>query len=872
MDELRDMRAREVASGRAALIDGLRTELTRKGNTIAGDRKDAVLKVLDGKKLTDEEQESHGNDNAIEALRDYDAMAAANTRGVYFPLDHGDGSHVVMGEHDYKLPEGAERAKPDNPESPDYHRILFDNKKDAFEFAPRNAAGDLLPVEHQTVEGEHHVIVNPREVQFVNGNVEGEHVRAHMLAPKSEGGLGMDPNKVSQVQPRKNQQPWQQSSSANAVREQIKRLDKMPDLTDSDRERMADAIKHVAATSMPGTRLRSSMLERDRTGGAGQDILRDIDKYRRRSAGQQAASRHRPAINEALQEMHKFIDANGGHADAGAMRQMVNLFDDRTNNFVRDNAGDASTNRNWSAVQAFNALEGLVTPAFHLLHQLHIPLTVVPDLATESNGATAARIAASVYKRMGASQTGIGIKGMSRAIMKGWRYDHKPTDFMDAITSDMKLTPSERETFNWLRDHDIMQHTGMDFSHANAGSSAVARASARMRNFSSEFIGSADAANKVNSMLMYHALGAEKGLTSDALHKYVADGITRTQGQFASWNRAGAFQSPMMRAVLQYKQYPIMLSKMIAKSMYNSFAPTRHPVTGKIGYHAADWETRARALKTFGYMTLTASLMSGVQGGTAYPIRLTDDLLSKLGVTDGWSAHMDKLHRYLGDQLGATGADAIMHGLGGVTGMYLGHRGGISDPLGLSYLLETMPKDNPEDSILKWMAGAPTGTAHNIFSALGAAKNGDIAGLATNLLPRVIGDPIKAIQEASKGVSTQKGTLISPPVSDWQSVLKGIGFTNITETNAREARAAVGREQAQQHDARTAVLSKVRSGDMAGALRAMRQFNLDNPKNKMTQTELLKAKNARPTMLGYADTPRTRADLQQRSREYGLAP
>ena len=70
---------------------------------------------------------------------------------------------------------------------------------------------------------------------------------------------------------------------------------------------------------------------------------------------------------------------------------MVNLFDDRTNNFIKDDAGDINTNRRWSAIQSFNALEGLVSPAFHLLHQLHVPLTVLPDLATESNPVVAAR-------------------------------------------------------------------------------------------------------------------------------------------------------------------------------------------------------------------------------------------------------------------------------------------------------------------------------------------------------------------------------------------------------------------------------------------------------------------------------------------------
>ena len=315
MDELAQMHSREVAAGRQALVDGVRRELTQgsKSGAIRQERKDAVLKVLDGKELEGEEKVLHGDDDAIQALRDYDVLAAKSNRGVYFPLDHGDGSHVVTGEHDYKLPTDSEgntigtRFK-DDPSSPDYHRILFDNAKDALNFKPISPAGVELPVDHYTVEGEHHAVVNPREVQYVNGNTEGEKVRAHMLAPKENGGLAMNPEKVSAVQPRKNQEPWREGPSANMVREQIKRLDKMTDLTDAERERMADAIKHVAASSMPGTRLRSTMLERDRTGGAGQDILRDLDKYRRRSAGQQAAGLHRSTIDQAMQEMHEYID------------------------------------------------------------------------------------------------------------------------------------------------------------------------------------------------------------------------------------------------------------------------------------------------------------------------------------------------------------------------------------------------------------------------------------------------------------------------------------------------------------------------------------------------------------------------------------
>ena len=867
----------ETVAGRQALVDRLRENINRKGDdgkfVEVKDRRDAVSKVLDGKQLEGEEKVHHNDDDAIQALRDYDKMAAQTKRRVYFPLDHGDGSHVVTGEHDYSLPTnpaGNVERFSDNPDSPDYHRIVFENKKDALSFDPRNAAGEKLPVEHYTVEGEHHVVVNPREVVFANGNFDGEKVRNQMLAS------GMDPKKVSAVQPRAAREPWQQSSSASMVREQIKRLDKMPDLTDSDRERMADAIKHVAATSMPPSRLRSSMLERDRTGGAGRDILRDMDKARRQSAARQAAMQHRDAIDSAMQEMHEYIDKNPSHADAGAIRQMVNKFKDTNKSFTKD-ASSVGTNRFWNFISAYNAFNGLVSPSFHFLHSLHLPLTVIPDIAADIGPAKAALIAAKVMRRMLPGEIGTAGKSMGRALGKGWQSDFKPTDFNEALRHDLNLTPEETAMFKYLSDRGVIQHSGMDFSHANEGSSALAQASARLRDFNAEFIGSADVANKHNSALMYAEAGKLKGLEGDALHQYVADGITRTQGQYANWNKATLFKNPALRAVLQYKQFLLMLAKMNAKYLWQSFAPTRlrdangNP-TGKWGYHAADWETRARALKTLTYMTVAAGLMSGVRGAVPWPVRVADDLLHLLGITDGWEKHMDELQQGFAKTLGPTGANAMMNGVGAPLGLYIGHRGSLSDPLGLAYLLETSPhgSGDPEGSVLKWLAGAPGTTANNMFSAADSLFKGDPGGMLTHLVPRIIGDPIKALHQYSEGVSTSKGKLISPPVSLWQSALTGVGLENMTTANARFARSITGQEAAQQHDNRHDILDQARKGDMAGALRALNAFNRANPNNRMTPVELQRAKTTKPTILGYPENARNKAEMEQRQRDYGL--
>ena len=57
---------------------------------------------------------------------------------------------------------------------------------------------------------------------------------------------------------------------------------------------------------------------------------------------------------------------------------------------------------------------------------------------------------------------------------------------------------------------------------------------------------------------------------------------------------------------------------------------------------------------------------------------------------------------------------------------------------------------------------------------------------------------------------------------------------------------------------------------MAGAQRAMQRFNQAHPGNRMTTAELLRAKNAKPTILGYAENQRNKAALEQRAHAYGL--
>ena len=354
MDELKAMNTRVIEATRKALGEKLMNEM---GSSIPQVRRDAVQKVIDRQELTSEEKEKYGDDPNIRALQSYDAMAKRATLGAFFPLKRTEGTHYVGGEHEYDLPAGARRASSDEAD-PDFHRIIFDKRKEAFDFDPdlpttpsiqhyiEDPSGkrEYVSAEEATSTPgakhgeEHHVLVNNRDVRYVDGNVEGERVRRQM---EQEG------MKNVSVQPRKNQEVWQYGINSGHVTSILRRLNKL-DLTDNERTNITDAVKHVAASSMPGSRQSRGYLHRDRTGGAGADIIATLDQHRRASAGLEAMAGHRNEIDDAMEKMKQYVDDHPNHKDVGDMRQMVNMYDDRINNFQKDSLSDINVNKRWN--------------------------------------------------------------------------------------------------------------------------------------------------------------------------------------------------------------------------------------------------------------------------------------------------------------------------------------------------------------------------------------------------------------------------------------------------------------------------------------------------------------------------------------------
>jgi hypothetical protein len=405
-----------------------------------------------------------------------------------------------------------------------------------------------------------------------------------------------------------------------------------------------------------------------------------------------------------------------------------------------------------------------------------------------------------------------------------------------------------------------LHHTGIDFSNAYQGMSAWDRLERRSRNITQELIGSADAINRFNSLQMFYRVARDHlGLKDEEAFRWAGDRVAETQGQFTAFNRIGLMRNPNMRAVLQFKSFPLILMKTVTKAMYNSLRK------------GASGEERWMAIKTLGGLMASSMALSGVRGAVPEPIEDLNNILSIFGLTDSWDQYEDKLQSIAADEMGSTGANLLMGGLGDAIGVDLTHRGGISNLTGLARLHTAKPEDM-QQTVFKYMAGVPGSIAGDAMEGVGELTSGNYTDALKLFLPRIISDPIKAYQEYNQGVTTQAGAVITKPVGVPDAIRKMLGFTTSTESHAREARYLTGEEEHKAQDQRSKVEKAYTQGNRSDALRAMQRYNRDHPDDPITMRDLTAAakRAQKPKILGYQVTKKRQQELERRQQEYGL--
>lgn len=878
-DKMTEIHKSDLEAARKSLVDNYR----KYANKQSPEFRKAFEKVAKDEEFTPLEEAAFGDDPYIQDIHTYNrAISSDAGKMFYFPMKRTAWKYAITGSHEYAKPKGVENSKDDphrfifgdNPSAaykftrdvglPSYREVRYYFDKDengkpmAKEYTGRRDVRQIAG-ENVNPKREFHVVVDPEHTEFANSKTEGERIREAM------GKAGV--KNISGVMPVKGQALKHYGFYGPQIEAMVNRVGKLEHLNARERKAAQDAIEHTAIASMRGNYLPQSLLPRRRIMGTDNiDIIKSFWDRVRASANFQTMANHRSGIDDNLKQMEEEVRSKRTHADATELNSFYNMIEDRTMNFATDDLNDMNMSTLMHHIQSFGVIKYLASPAFLAYHQLHVPLVVIPALSKHVGFLKASKMALDAYKQMSGGLPIVG-KGIKGGFERAWNYDKQPTDFIDALMNELEKhggTKDELAAMKWAVENDIMHHTGINFSSYFKGMGQMERFEQRAMGVSAEIIGAADAVNRFNSMLMFYRAAKSKGMEGEEAFRWAGDRVAETQGQFTAFNRVGLMQHPNMRAVLQFKSFPLILMKTVTKAFYNSLR------------WDASREERVDGLKTLLGLTAASMALSGVQGAVPEPIEDIANIASALGLIDSWDQYEDELRGYVADNMGSDVATLVMNGVvGGGLGTDLTHRGGISDLTGFARLHVTKSQDL-ENALFKWMSGVPGSVLGDGIDGMNAMETGDVPGMLKGFLPRIITDPVKAYQDYNQGVTTRAGKVITPPLGLPDTLKQALGLTPLTASLAREARYVSGEEKGVQQTQRTKIEQMYAKGDKGYAIRAMNDYNRANPDNPIRLGDLKKAtKEATRKKVFGMDIPKQKLqaqELEHRREAYGLQP
>jgi len=831
-------------------------ELNRSDRPDAAELKQAINKVYNGEELDLDEDRRFRDDPTIEMMRANESML--KRQGFYFPSKRF-GQYVVRGTHDYDVPKTGLR----DPKDPD--RIIFSNRQQAFDFVRSltlpserqtkyfftepdgtkryTTRDDVRSLDNQNVlpQQEYHVIVNPKHVEFADSSYEGKKIADALRA------AGVKDVKDPVL---REQNPYLDYSLHAGQRDAFERaIDRMQHLTPEVRAAAKEGVNYMAATAMQGNRLSHSLLRKYNVAGADTDLLRTLDSHLSSAATYQARQKYMPTINKLLAAVKEAAN-NAGSEHALDMSSVVQEIERRLIGFKQ--GGYSLPNGAVHNVAALALWKYLFSPAHFALHLMHPIITSIPQMASEHGWGETYRAMGAAYRDMGAGRT--MLLGGRGAWEKAWDFTKEPTDFLDSVRTRLQEAGRSANTMKMLDElehDDYFTHMGLDFSLSRKqGLSYVAD---RSLSIMQELNNSAETINRVGTAVAAYDLALKKGLDHVNAVGYAKQVLSQTHGLYSNLNRAPFMMShPMVRSMMQFKTFPMMIYRILARNVYNIY---KNDTPG----------VRWQAVKALSGMIGTAALFTGAQGATPEPIRLAVTLTNMLGLTKSWEEIQDGLRRTLAETTSPEIAGAVMGGLGHVIGWDLHHRLGVDDLLAFGEPKTTSPQD-VQNWFVNAALGTPWGLGTDAYTGYQDLLNGDYGKAANLLLPKALADLNKSYQLGSEGKLTGKGNMLVPEVGPLGLLGQALGFVPSQVSEAQQARAAYGQELSEQRAEREQVVRLWHGGDRAAALQAMQAYNQRHPDARMTVPQIRQTK----TILGYPVSARNRQELEERARAYGM--
>lgn len=282
--------------------------------------------------------------------------------------------------------------------------------------------------------------------------------------------------------------------------------------------------------------------------------------------------------------------------------------------------------------------------------------------------------------------------------------------------------------------------------------------------------------NRLSTAMAAYRLELARTGSKQAALDYADRILTETHGDYTNFNAPRVFNTPIGRVALQFRKFQLIQLSFYAKLIRDAFT---NPAE------------RAVAMKSLTYALGHTAIFAGVMGlpGYAAVAWLINAMLSDDGEKYDLTG---ELRKAIGDE---TVANLILRGAPTLVGADL------SGKVGAGNMLSIMPFSNADlttpggvaQAAGEVLMGAAGGMAVRMMDGVGLMGRGDWYRGLELLVPKGLGDAMKAYRISQEGMTTRRGDVILPAneVSAVESAFQALGFQPVEQSTTYERRERV---------------------------------------------------------------------------------
>ena len=553
--------------------------------------------------------------------------------------------------------------------------------------------------------------------------------------------------------------------------------------------------------------------EMRRRGVAGEvDMVQSFAQQGRADAQFMASVQYNPQVQASLQKMRN--DAKTGNRE-----RKSELFNELSRRYIQ--SMDYHQNPWLSKLTRASSLYFLATsPAYYLQNLTQPWIMTVPSMAgrhgyTEASGA--------LFKAY--TELGDVMKG-SKLLKQQFDFSKVPADVRDAIKELVN-----RGKIDIGLDSEIGEFRVEGEGYVREKLNSVDKA---MR----LAVQKVESINRLSSAIAAYRLELAKTNDKTKALDYADQVLTDTHGDYTAFNAPRAFNNPVGKVMLQFRKFQLIQLAFHAKLIKD----------------ALQGRERAAALKALTYSLGHTAALAGVMGlpGYAAIAWAISKVLS--GDDDKYDVE-EEIRKAIGDE---GTSNLVLRGAPTVAGM------DISGKVGAGNMLSVLPFNNADVTTKAGLAqtfgtlvgGASLGMVANQVDGLGLMMAGDWYKGLERMMPKGVGDAMKAYRISNEGMTRRNGDVVLPPeeVTGVGTLLQAIGISPIEQTRVYE-RQQVIRDQEQAFKNRAQRITQdyvraMREGDSEDASKAreawmkLQQVRVEKGYTRQPLSTLLKAPQA----------------------------